>query len=267
MGTTVIRVDEKQFQSSQQALQTAVHDLTVTDAATCLEAKKIQKAIRDEMKQRKFVLEPFVQKAKSSYEEARDERDKWLDPLEQLDKDLADKVKAYEREEREKAQREQDRINAENARIAREKAEAERKQREQEATEKREARVKEIRAALKAGDIGKREAARMLKEAGAFEEAEKAQAAADAEAAKNAPPPAVTVKPNIPSVAGVPSRRNWKFRFAPNGQNILMDAFRDKMELRPFVQPNEQEIGRMVRDTKDKKLAEARCPGIEVYED
>jgi hypothetical protein len=267
MATSVVKVDNKKYEASQTALSAAVADIVVKDAATCLEAKKIQKNIRDEMKQRHFILDPFVVQAKANYDDARDERAKWIDPLEKLDETLADKVKTFEREEREAAKREEDRINAENARLAREKAEREQKEREKAAKEQREAKIKEINAALKAGDIGKREAAKMLKEAGADAEAAIQQAAADAEIAKNAPPPKVEVKPNIPTVSGVPSRRNWKFRFAPNGENILLDAFREKMELRTFVQPNEQEIGRMVRDTKDKKLAESRCPGIEVYED
>ena len=44
-----------------------------------------------------------------------------------------------------------------------------------------------------------------------------------------------------------------------------MDSFRENMSLRRFVQANEQQIGEMVRAKKDKKKAEAECPGIEVW--
>ena len=252
MSTTVIRVDNKQFESKQAELSRLAASIVVKDASTCLEAKTAQRQIRDELKLRHAVLDPFVSNAKSAWDQAKDERSKWIDPLDKLDDLLAQKVKGYEREEREAATREQDRINKENARIAQEKADQERRDREAAATHQREARVKEIKALLKAGEIGKREAAKLLKEAGAFEEAAKAAAAADAEAAKSAPPPAVTVKPNIPTVAGVPSRVNWRYRII--NENLVPDE---------YWMLNEQKIGADVRRDKEK----TSIPGVEAYPD
>jgi len=252
MATSVVKVDNKKFESMNTQLEQAVDSIIVKDAATCLEAKKVQKAIRDELKQRHFVLDPFVMQAKANYDDARDERAKWIDRLETLDETVGARVKTYEREEREAAAREQDRINKENARIAQEKADQERRDREAAATQQRETRVKEIRALLKAGKIGKREAAKLLNEAGAFEEAEKAAAAADAEVAKSAPPPAVTVKPNIPVLAGVPSRVNWRYRIT--NENLVPDE---------YWMLNEQKIGADVRRDKEK----TSIPGVEAYPD
>ena len=121
------------------------------------------------------------------------------------------------------------------------------------AVETRKKRVAEINQHLAIGKIGKREAARLLKLAGADEEAAKQNAAAQAEETAKAAP-VVQVKPNIPTVAGTVSRQNWKFR--------IVDA--NKIP-HLFLMPDEVRIGRMVRDIKDKQKAEVECPGIEVF--
>ena len=132
-----------------------------------------------------------------------------------------------------RAEAEERRINEERRKKAADDAEAERKRRE-----------KEIEAQRKAGEVGKREAERLRKEA----EAEaKAQAAAVVD---------VKVQANIPSVQGVPSRVNWKFR--------IVDA--NKIP-KAYLIPDEQKIGQTVRLLKDKARTEAVIPGIEVYTD
>ena len=65
--------------------------------------------------------------------------------------------------------------------------------------------------------------------------------------------PKIEVKPNIPTMAGVPSRRNYKFR--------IIDASRIP---RQYLCPDEHKIGRDVRDWK--KVGEV-IPGVEAYED
>jgi len=64
----------------------------------------------------------------------------------------------------------------------------------------------------------------------------------------------ISVVPAIPTVAGVPSRRNWKFRIT---NSVIIP--------RRFWMVDEQAIGRMVRETKDKEQAEKNCPGITVW--
>src|SRR6266404_7261366 len=128
-----------------------------------------------------------------------------------IDDTLKAKVKEVEAEEKRRAEIETKRKNDERLAAEQKKAEDERKKRERLAKEAKDKKIKDIKAAQKAGEIGKREAARMLREAGAVEEAAIEQAAADAEAqvqaVKDNP---VKVEADIPKVAGVPSRTNYK---------------------------------------------------------
>jgi hypothetical protein len=108
---------------------------------------------------------------------------------------------------------------AERDRIARERqaefdrqAEVKRQEDERAAKELRDRRVREINADFKAGKFGAREKARLLKEAGAKEEALLAQAVADeAEARVDSKMQAATteVRPNIPTVPGNVRRVNY----------------------------------------------------------
>jgi hypothetical protein len=91
-----------------------------------------------------------------------------------------------------------------------------------------EARKKEVAGMLRRGEIGKREAEQLKLEV-----------------------PKVTVKPSIPIISGVQSRRNWTFEIVD--ARLIPDRF--------WV-VDAQAIGRMVRETKDKALAEKSCPGI-----
>jgi hypothetical protein len=209
--STAVAIPSKQYEEKRLALQSVVDSLIVTDAPTCLEAKKAQQDIRIEIKMRKSVLDPFVLIEKKSYDAAKDERAKWIEPMEAMDAVLAEKVKGYERREREKAEAEQRRINEENRIKAQQQAEAERKERERIAAEERKRLEKELADARKAGEISKRELEKAQREAREAEAREKARAAEDARmAAENVPQ--VEVKANIPTVQGVPSRRNYKAR-------------------------------------------------------
>lgn len=266
--------DVQHFQTALTALKTQADSIVVNDAATCLQAKTAQRNVRDYLKDVHAKLDPFVNLAKRTYDETRDERARWLTPGEAIDDALAAKVKAYERQEREAAQREQDRINTENARIKREKDEADRKAALEKAAADRKVRVAEINAQLRRKEITKREAAKLLKLAGADAEAAAQQAEADAEAAKNAPPPAVTVKPNIPAVAGVPSTVHYKAEVTD--ANLLINTFLQcartlSMErlnyLRQFITVDEQAIGAEARKVKNSREMEARIPGVRFYED
>lgn len=61
------------------------------------------------------------------------------------------------------------------------------------------------------------------------------------------------VKPAIPSLPGVRSFRQWKFKIV-NEARIP----------RKYLIPDEAAIGKMVREFQDKEQAERECPGIEV---
>jgi hypothetical protein len=251
MATSVVRVDNKKFETKQVELRRMVDSIIVRDAQTCGEAKRAQKDIRDELKQRHFVLDPFVVQAKSNYDDAKEERSKWIDPLESLDGALAIKVKAWEREEREKAEQEQ-RREQERLRIETEKK----------AAEERKAREKEIAEQRKAGELKAAEAKRLLKLA----EEEEKKAAANV--------PTIEVKPNIPSQAGVPSRINYKSEVTHPERiiNAYVDAVSLRnteraVYLRQFVMVNEQAIGAEARKVKNSKQMAELIPGVRFFED
>lgn len=231
MSTQIVPVEG--LQAGLTELRQKAESIVVSDSGSCLAAKTAQRDVRAYMKDVHLKLDPFVESAKRNYQAARDELNKWIEPAETIDGALARKVKDYETQERMRAEAEERRINEERRKKAADDAEAERKRRE-----------KEIEAQRKAGEVGKREAERMKKEA----EAEaKAQAAAVVD---------VKVQANIPSVQGVPSRVNWKFR--------IVDA--NKIP-KAYLIPDEQKIGQTVRLLKDKARTEAVIPGIEVYTD
>jgi hypothetical protein len=239
-----------------EPLRIKAEALKVTTAAGCAEAKALQLEVRSIGKQAGFNLDRYWEVVKKVTDFLSQKYSDHEGKAKAIDDGLKQKVKVYEDAERKAAQAEQDRINAENARIAREKAEEQRKADEKAATEKRKQRVDEIRGMLKRGEIGKRKAEQLLREAGATEEADKAKAAADEEQAKNAPVPQVKVQPNIPTQAGVPSRKTWKFRVLDETQIP-----------RAFMTPNEIKIGATVRFNKDKAKSEAEITGIEAYEE
>src|SRR5271155_1389306 len=162
MSTQIVRPDTKAMLIEQAALRNRFElAKTVMDAATCLAAKKLQADIRLQMKLRHAVLDPFVAIAKKGYDDAKEERAKFIDPLEAMDGELELNRKTWERAEREAAQREQDRINAELRAKAEIEAAKQRKEAEEQARIARVAREKEIEAARRAGDLRKKEAEAM----------------------------------------------------------------------------------------------------------
>ena len=255
MATQITKPDNNQFALALASLQSQAQNIAVKTSQDCLLAKTMQRDVRDYMKDVHLKLDPFVESAKRNLAEAKDELNKWLTPAETVDGVLAQKVKDYERIERERAEAEQRRINEERRRQAEVEAAEQRKRDEAAAVEKRKAEQKAIEEARKAGELNKREAEKMRKEAQERERAAKEQAAKDAELAK-ASVTEVEVKPNIPTVAGVPSRRNWKFK--------VLDATRIP---RAYLMPNEVKIGADVRFWKDKAKAESTIPGIECWEE
>jgi hypothetical protein len=251
-GGLVARYDEQSLETGLTTIKSLSEAIVVKDATTCLTAKTAQRDVRNYMKDVHLKLDPFVESAKRNLQSAKDELNKWLAPAEAIDNALALKVKEYERQERERTEREraieQERIRVETER----KAAEERKVREQQAEEDRKRRQKEIEEARKAGELKAAEANRLKKQAEEDAAREKAMAREqEAEAAKNVP--VVKVEAAIPTVAGVPSRRNWKFR--------IVDA--NKIP-RAYLQPNEVAIGQFVRNLK--KAGEV-IPGVEAYED
>ena len=241
------------LQKKLQGLKDRADSLVVADQSGCIAAKNLKLDIQAYMKAVKFETGPEIEIKKGELRQIQEQEKMLLAPAEAMLETSESKRKTWENEERRKAEEEQRRINEENARQARIKADNDKREAEKLAKETREKRVNEIRGMLRRGEIGKREAERLLKAAGADEEAAKAGVAAQAEETAAAAP-VVQVKPNIPAVQGTVSRQNWKFRIT-NPALIPLT----------FRMPDEVAIGRMVRDAKDKKKAEAQCAGIEVW--
>jgi hypothetical protein len=132
--------------------------------------------------------------------------------VEEIKGPLSAAMGEWDRAEERAAQAERDRIAREKQAVLDREAEEKRRLDEEAASELRKKRVAEIRADLKDGKITKRQAEKLLKEAGALEESLKAKAAADEEDAKRdnkMEAATVEVKPNIPTVAGNVRRVNW----------------------------------------------------------
>jgi len=266
----VVKVEE--FAGPLAQFQELAKTIVVNDAATCLAAKTAQRDIRTYMKDVHSKLDPFVVKAKASYDGARDERDKWIKPAEVVDDALGAKVKEYEREEKRRADEETARVNRERVEAAAKQAAQERADRERQAAEEKKKKIAEINAMLKRGDINRRGHAKLLKEAGAYAEAQAAEAAIEAEAkvqaVKDNP---VSVKPKTVAVAGVPSRTNYKAEVT--NADLLLNYWKNNKDpervayLRRFITVDEQKLGQEARDVKDSKKLSGLIPGVRFYED
>ena len=243
----------KQLNEKLAALKDRADQLEVKDAQGCLLAKTLKLDIGSYTKAVIFETGPAIEVAKEKLRNLQAQQKMLLAPAEAMLETSERKRKDWENEERRLAQIEQDRINRE-ARIAQsQKAEEERRENERIAKEQREAREKELEAQRKAGEIGKREQARLARLAAEQEESAKKEAAALAEQTAAAAP-VVTVKAAIPTMQGVASRQNWKFRITDEARIPRL-----------YCKPDEVAIGNTVRKLKDKVRTEALIPGIEVW--
>lgn len=269
-STSITKPDAKQFESALATLSKVASSIMVNDAASCLQAKTAQRDLRDYMKDVESKLRPFVDAAKRNYETARDELNRWLNPAETIDAALKAKVKDYERREREAAELEQRRINEERQKKARQEAEAQRKRDEQAAAMRRREEQKAAEEARKAGELSKPEADKIKKEAEEREKKAREQAKIDATVSA-ANVPEVKVAPNIPTVSGVPSRRNY-YAEVTNSEKILI-AWRDTVSVegrayfRQFITLDEKALNAEARRVKDPKKLEQMIPGIHAWED
>jgi hypothetical protein len=160
------------------------------------------------------------------------------------------KGEAYKRAEREAAAREQARLQQEAQAQARQRAEKERAEAERIAAEQRKARERELEAQRRAGEIKAREMERLKKQA-AQDEVDARTLAAQQAKETAAAVPEIRIAPNVPKVAGIKARINWKFR--------IIDA--SKLP-RQYLMADEVRIGQFVRETKREGEV---IPGVEAY--
>ena len=266
MATQIVKPESSEFAVALARLQADAQNIAVRTADDCLRAKTMQQEVRRYLKDVHAKLDPFVQIAKNNYDDAKTERAKWLDPGEAVDAALALKVKDYERIEREKAEAEQRRINEERRRKAEQEAAEQRKRDEAAAAERRKEEEKRIAEAQKAGELKKREAEKMRREAEERERQQREQARRDAEAVK-ATVQDVKVAPAIPKVAGVPSRRNYRFEIVDITKIPRQFLYPTKRPDGTYDPAKFPEIGDKVRDDKDPLKSMAEIPGIRAFED
>jgi len=239
-----LKITDKPSRERAGVLNAQFKDIQKTGDATLATYDAIVKRVKDFIQTRKL-------RVKNRAEEARG-----ILMGKMGDWDRAEEAAARAEEERKKRE-----LQATLDRQAEEKRQAD----EQAARELRVSRVAEIRADLKAGKITKRQAEKLLREAGAMEEALKAKAAADQEEAKTQSAKVVEtvkVETNVPIVPGNVRRKNWRFRVV-NAQQVKVR----------YLCPDEVKIGAEVRKlTKDstdtdKAAIEMEVGGIEIYED
>ena len=259
-------IDENKMRTALEKLKHEANTIVVDSAEACLRAKTGQRDIRAYLKDAHAALDPFVNLAKRNYDEARDERGRWILPGEAIDEVFAGKVKNYERQEREKALREQEEVNRKKREAEARIAEEHRKAAAAVAEAERKAAEKALAEARKAGELKAREYAKAIEETKERERRAKEQAARDAEATKANFQP-VEVLPNIPVVAGVPSRRNFYAEFTDFDALLRAYAGGMRPDLRKFIMGNEQELGKEARFMKDPVVMMARIPGIRAWEE
>ena len=266
MSTALARIDSTKFESALSRFKAEAQLITLDSPEKCLQAKTMQRDVRNYIKDAKAALDPFVNMAKRTYDDARDERSRWVDPAQMIDDALAAKVKEFERKERDKAMREEEERNRVKREAEAREAEYQRKIREAQALEERKARQKEIDEARKAGDLNKREAERMKKQAEEEERQKREQAAKDAEATKaNFVPDRVL--PQIPTVSGVPSRRNYRFEITAIEKIPRYLLYPNKGTDGKYDPAKFPAIGEKVRDDKNPAKSMAEIPGIRAFED
>jgi hypothetical protein len=249
----VIKPEIKELEKSLAVIRGNASAVIVKSADDYAKAGAALVMIDNYTKDVKLKLEPFVVLARRNYEAARAEMQKYLNAAEEIRAKYSAPMTEFKRQERLAAEAEQRKINEQRQKEANERAAAERALAERLAEEKRKEEEKEIRQAVKGGELSKTEAEKMKKEAAARqEEANREAAEAAARIARNVEQ--VTVRPNVPTVAGTRSRVNWKFKIVDRSKIPVC-----------FMSPDEKLIGQMVRDYKDKARSEAFCPGIEVY--
>jgi hypothetical protein len=165
-------------------------------------------------------------------------------------------------------------------------AEAQRKKDADAAADRKKARITEIRQLLKDKVITKRQSEKMLRLAGADEEADLAAAAADAEE-HVATTPEVTVESNKPRVSGTVSRKNYSAKcldrrvflaaFLPRWadkkttETIAVTRADGKIERIPidwldYIDVSDQALSKTAREVKDVEAMERTFPGIKAEE-
>lgn len=222
------------------------------------------------IKRRKAEDEPGIISAKAHLDLLKNEQKRHVSEIEEIIVAVELKAEQWAAEERRQAKIEQDRINEEAVRNQRAQAERDRIAAENKAAADRRERVAFIRDDLKNKVITKKQAEKLLREAGAIEEAGKLAASMAAETAKAAPVETVTVKAAIPTVSGIKKRVNYYAKCMSFATlfKALVEAPGDRQDfLCRFVKVDEVALNIFARETKDSKTVQELVPGVRAWEE
>lgn len=246
-------IETKAIESKLELLKRNAEAIQVVDGQTYTLACHIAVDVRAEIKAIGFALDPGIESAKRHLDELRNQKKSFLDRLTPIIDIATRKAEFWKSEERKKAQAEQDRINEERRKEAIRMAEEERKAAEARAEEERKQREKELKAAQRSGEVSKREAERLRKEA-IEREAKEKRIAAEVAIAQASNVQEVKVAPAVPKVSGIKARVNYKFEIVnPNEVD------------RAFLMPDSVAIGEKVRRDKNPEKSQMEIGGIRVY--
>jgi hypothetical protein len=259
-ATAVVKVEG--YQARVRELEVEVRALKVVDAQSRIRGGELVTELKGLENNCELELKPYnaivktvkdyiLKKGNSVYDLSEDLRKNVLNPM----------LGAWDELEEKRAKAERDRVAREQQQALEREAEVQRQADLAAAKERRVKRVAEIRADLKAKKITLRESEKLLREAGATEEADKAQAALKEEEGKKAAAEAaakIEVEPNIPPVHGNVRRKNPQFKVV-NAQKVKLK----------YLMPDSVAIGRVVRGATyesdaDVKTIEEEIGGIEI---
>jgi len=239
-----------------EQLKVEVMAIKVIDKASFDKADALLKQIKGESGSAEDTMDPFRTMLNKAKDFVLTRQRRVTNAAESLRGVLNGKMVEYSaRVERERQAEEERQRKLKQAELERE-AEKKRVADEQLAKELKERRVSEIREDLRNGKITKRQAEKFLREAGALEEAAKAQAAADAEDLKNKAPEAAK-STKVQSEVPRGGRTNRTFKVV-RPQEVKLK----------YLKPDDVAIGEVVRD-RSLTIAQviAEVGGIEVSED
>lgn len=233
------------------------------------ELKKIDKQCEQSLQPYKDILKEVSDYIKKKGNAVYDE-------VEQLRKLMNTSMGDFTRKEEADRKAEEAREQAALQLKLQQEAEAKRIADQKAAAERRAIRVKEIRAQFGRGEITKRQSEKLLREAGATEEADKAAASAAADEAKvQAAEKAkeLVVESNVPNVAGVQKRTNFHAACSDRKKflQLMADDFKKTGQFGPlwaFVVVSDELLNAEAIRTKDHEIMRQLAPGaIRAWDD
>jgi hypothetical protein len=265
MSTAI--VDLKPLDSRLAEFSSYVTAIEVKTKEQYAEVSVRVKEAKNEIRKIGFVLDPGIASAKEHLDFLKNQKQGFVSKWEAQIQIGDGKAKKWLEDDERQRRQEQERVQKQLADQQKQKADEERRANEKLAAENRKKRVDEINGLLASKQIGKREAARLLKEAGANEEAEKELIAAQAEETANNVPE-VRVETSRPKIAGVP--RTMHYFCEVTDEKAIIDAFvngpaAQRQFLRRFITVDVSEVGKYARDTKNSEQVQKEIPGVRAW--